>query len=550
MKVIIVGGVAGGAGVAARVRRLDEKAKIIIYDKTNYVSYATCGLPYYIGDVIKEETKLTVQTPMSLKKRFNIDVFVRHEVLSIDKVNKTVSVLNLNTNETFVENYDYLVLATGAKPIILDFCKGKKNIFTVKTVEDATSLKSHLVNNNVKSAVVIGGGYIGVEMAENLSNIGIKTSLVELNNHLLANLDQDMASFVHAKCKEHFDLFLNTEVVDVLENGEGLEVFTKDGGIIKTDIVVCALGVMPNTSLAKDSGLELGIKGSIKVNENLMTSDANIYACGDAIEIKNAISNEDSLISLAGPANKQARIVANNICGIEETYHGAQGSSIIKLFDLTVAQTGLNEVTCKRLGYNFEKIICGPMSHAGYYPGAKPLIIKALLDMDSKQLLGAQIIGADGVDKRIDVLATAINYKAYAPSLKDLDLSYAPPYSSAKDPINLIGCIASNLVNGVVKQFYYEDIEALQKEDVILLDTRTVLEYERGHALGFINIPLDELRERVHELDHTKKVYVMCHSGFRSYVACKILNGYGIDAYNFAGGHMFYSSVHSDLGGR
>lgn len=546
MKVIIIGGVAGGATTAARLRRMNESAEIIIFEKTNFVSYATCGLPYYVGNTIVEDKALTLQTPASFKKRFNIDVHVNHEVVDIDTQKKLIKVVNLNTNETIEESYDYLVLAPGAKPIVPAFCKGKKNIYTVKTVEETVALKEEIKKGNVSSATIIGGGFIGVEMAENLANIGVQTTLVQLDDHLLPNIDKDMAAFVHAKCRTKFNLLLNSEVVNVEESNEGLVATTKDGKTITSDIIICAIGVTPNNDLATKAGLELGVKGSINVNEHMQTSAKDVYACGDAVMVKHSVSGKDSLISLAGPANKQARVLANSISGIEDSYFGAQGTSVIKVFDYTVASTGLTEAACKKLGLNYEKIITAPMSHAGYYPGAKPLIIKVMFDKETQLIYGAQIVGSDGVDKRIDVLATAIKFGVKAPLLKDLDLAYAPPFSAAKDPINLVGCIAHNLVKGVVKQFYYEDIEELRKQDVILLDTRTVPEYELAHAEGFINIPLDELRQRLNELDLTKKIYVMCHSGFRSYVACKILNGYGADAYNFACGHLYYSTVHND----
>ena len=548
MRVIIVGGVAGGATAAARIRRLDESAEIIIYERSGYISYANCGLPYYIGGVIQDESDLTLQTPQSFYSRFRINVNVNHEVVKINSLDKTVLVKNVLTNEEFTDKYDKLILSVGAKPIVLDGVEIKEPIFTLRTVEDTFKIRSFIINNNPKNAVVIGGGFIGLEMAENLKNQGIDTTIIQRNSHLLNILDKDMASMVHSEFrKQGVNLLLNTTIETIEKIGDKLKLTLLNGMTLETDLLIMSIGVVPENKLAKELGLELGIKGAIKVNSKMETSIKDIYAVGDVVELKHFVSNEDSVISLAGPANKQGRIAADNICGLNSEYKGSQGSSIIKLFDLTVASTGINEDTAKRLMLNYEKVILSPLSHAGYYPGGKVLTLKVLYDKDSLNILGGQIVGYDGVDKRIDVLATSIRAKMKATELKDLDLAYAPPYSSAKDPINMAGFIIDNIENGIVKQFYYDDIEHLRKsKDVILLDTRTVYEYNKGYVLGFINIPLDDLRERINELDKTKKIYVMCQSGLRSYLATRILVQNGFDAYNFVGGYRLYSSIYKE----
>lgn len=544
MKVIIIGGVAGGASCAARLRRLNENAEIIIYEKTNYISYANCGLPYYIGDVIKEESSLTLSTPSSFKKRFNIDVFVNHEVLKIDSLKKQVIVKDLINNTEFVNSYDKLVIATGAKAIKPNFYLEDERVFTLKTVEDAIKIKEYIKNNTVNNAAIIGGGFIGLEMSENLKSLGLDVALIEGKDHVLNNLDFDIASFVHNNLiKNDIKLYLNTFVDKLIRVNNKIQVIFQDKSIKEFDIIVCSIGVRPESLLGKDIGLELGINNLIKVNEHMETSINDIYAVGDVVEVKNFITCDNSQISLAGPANKQGRIAADNICGIKSTYKGSLASSIIKVFDLSVATTGINEETCKRLNINYEKVIFTSSSHANYYPGGKSLTSKIIYNKDNLDILGGQIIGYDSVDKRIDVLATAIFSKLKATNLKDLDLSYAPPYSTAKDPINMAGFIIENIEQNLVKQFYYEDINNLRKEDVILLDTRTKTEYERGHAEGFMHIPLDELRNRLTELDKSKPIYVMCQSGLRSYIATRILCQSGFNAYNFAGGYLLYSSV-------
>ena len=549
MKVVIIGGVAGGATAAARIRRIDEQAEIIVFERSGFISYANCGLPYYIGGAIEDENNLTLQTPESFWRRFRVKVNVHHEVIAIHPDNKTVTVKNLENGKIFTESYDKLLLSPGAKPIKPRF-EGidSDKIFTIRTVEDTLRLKKYTDEYEPKSAVVVGGGFIGIEVAENLHDLGIDITLVEASDQLMAPFDRDMASFIHAEIlKNGIHLMLDTMVEGFADTDCGIDVKLKNASTLHTDMVVMAIGVAPETTLAKDAGIKLGIKGSIVVNDKMETSIPDVYAVGDAVQIKNFVTDKDTLISLAGPANKQGRIAADNICGGNSHYNGGQGSSVIKIFDMTAAATGINEKIAKLLGINADKVILSPMSHAGYYPGGKIMTLKVLFEKDTYRLLGAQIVGFDGVDKRIDVLATAIRAGIKAYELTELDLAYAPPYSSAKDPVNMAGYIIENIKNGIVKQWYYEEDETLPRDgSITLLDTRTPMEYRIGHAKGFINIPVDELRERIDELDKSKLVYIICQSGLRSYIASRILMGYGFDAYNFAGGFRFYNAVHND----
>lgn len=549
MKVVIIGGVAGGATAAARIRRLNEQAEIVVFERSGFISYANCGLPYYIGGTIKEESDLTLQTPESFWRRFRVRMEVRHEVTAIHPDSKTVTVKNLETGEVFTESYDKLLLSPGAKPIRprLEGADSHR-IFTLRTVEDTLKIKKFTEEQHPGSAVVVGGGFIGIEVAENLRGLGIDVTLVEAADQLMAPFDRDMASFLHAEIRNNgIDLMLNTMVEGFADTERGINVKLKNAPALSADMVVMAIGVAPETALAKEAGLELGIKNSIVVNDRMETSVPDIYAVGDAVQIKNFVTDTDALISLAGPANKQGRIAADNICGGDSRYTGGQGSSIIKVFDITAASTGVNEKTAKSLGINADKVILSPMSHAGYYPGGRMMTMKVLFEKGTYRLLGAQIVGFEGVDKRIDVLATAIRAGMKAHELTELELAYAPPYSSAKDPVNIAGYMVENLKSGAVKQWYYEEDEALPRDSsVTLLDVRTPMEYSMGHAEGFLNIPVDELRERIEELDKHKPVYVMCQSGLRSYLASRILMGSGFDAYNFAGGFRFYSAVRND----
>lgn len=549
MKVVIIGGVAGGATAAARIRRLDEKAEIMVFEKSGFISYANCGLPYYIGGTIENEVDLTLQTPQSFYSRFRVDMRVYHEVISINPDSKTVTVKNLGTGEVFEESYDKLLISTGARPVKPPFDGiDSDRIFTLRTVEDTLKIKKYVTENKSKSAVIVGGGFIGIEVAENLHELGMNVTLVEAAQQLMSPFDSDMAAFIHAEIRKNgINLMLNTMVEGFADTESGINVKLKDKDTLNADMVVMAIGVAPDTALAKNAGLALGIKDSIVVNDRMETSHLDIYAVGDAVQIKNFVTDSDTLISLAGPANKQGRIAADNICGGDSRYTGGQGSSVIKIFDLTAASTGINERTAAQSGLAFDKVILSPMSHAGYYPGGKIMTMKVIFEKETYRILGAQIIGYDGVDKRIDVLAAAIRAGMKAYDLAELDLAYAPPYSSAKDPVNMAGYIIENIKNGVVKQWYYEDVDNLINDGgVTLLDARTQTEYSRGHIEGFINIPVDSLRERIGELDKNKPVYVMCQSGLRSYIASRILVGNGFDAYNFAGGFRFYDAVCND----
>ena len=546
MKIVIVGGVAGGATAATRLRRLDEKADITIFERSGFISYANCGLPYYIGGVIEDEEELTLQTPNNFWNRFRIKVNVRHEVTSINTDRKTVTVHNLETDDIFEDTYDKLILSPGAKPVMPNLTGiDSDNVFTLRTVEDTLKIHRFVETTKPRTAVMVGGGFIGLEMAENLSELGIKVTVVQRGNQLMNTLDYDMATMIHSKLRSKgLSLKLNADVTGFEEKDDGVSVLLHNDAPIKTDMVILAIGVAPDNTLAKDANMELGIKGAIVVNDKMETSIPDIYAVGDAVLVKHTITGKEAVISLAGPANKQGRISADNICGRNSRYKGSMGTSVIKLFDLTAASVGLTEKAAKDSGYDFESVILSPSSHAGYYPGATTMTMKVVFDKSSFQILGAQIVGYDGVDKRIDVIATAISAGLKATELKDLELAYAPPYSSAKDPVNMAGFIIDNIASGIVKQFHINEIDTLPKDgSFTLLDTRTEKEYSRGHVEGFINIPVDSLRERLSEIDKTKPVYVMCQSGLRSYISCRILTGEGFDCYNFAGGYRFYESV-------
>lgn len=548
MKVVIVGGVAGGATAAARIRRLDEQAEIVVFERSGYISYANCGLPYYIGDVITDPEELTLQTPESFFSRFRVDMKVRHEVTAIHPERKTVSVKNLETDEVFEESYDKLILSPGAKPTQPRLPGvGIDKLFTLRTVEDTFRIKEYINQNHPKSAVLAGGGFIGLELAENLRELGMDVTIVQRPKQLMNPFDADMASMIHSEMRKHgVKMALGYTVEGFEERNGGVDVLLKDNAPLHADMVVLAIGVTPDTALAREAGLELGIKGSIVVNDRMETSVPDIYAAGDAVQVKHYVTGEDALISLAGPANKQGRIIADNICGGDSRYLGSQGSSVIKVFDMTAATTGINETNARKAGLDVDTVILSPMSHAGYYPGGKVMTMKVVFEKGTYRLLGAQIVGYDGVDKRIDVLATAIHAGLKATRLKDLDLAYAPPYSSAKDPVNMAGFMIDNVSKGL-KQWHLHDADKLPRDgSVILLDTRTAREYSSGHIEGFVNIPVDELRERLDEIEPGKPVYVICQSGLRSYIATRILEGYGYEAYNFAGGFRFYDAVVND----
>lgn len=549
MKVLIVGGVAGGATAAARIRRLDETAEITVFERSGYISYANCGLPYYIGGVITDPEELTLQTPESFFSRFRINMKVHHEVTAIHPDQKTISVRNSKTGEEFEESYDKLILSPGAKPTQPRLPGvGIEKVFTLRTVEDTFHIKEYINKNQPKSAVLAGGGFIGLELAENLKEFGMDVTIVQRPKQLMNPFDADMASFIHSEMRKHgVKLALGHTVEGFEEKDGGIDILLKDEMPLHADMVVLAIGVTPDTHLAKDAGLELGIKGSIVVNDRMETSAPDIFAAGDAVQVKHYVTGQEALISLAGPANKQGRIIADNICGGDSRYPGSQGSSVIKVFDMTAATTGINETNARKAGLDVDTVILSPMSHAGYYPGGKVMTMKVVFEKETYRLLGAQIVGYEGVDKRIDVLATAIHAGMKATELKDLDLAYAPPYSSAKDPVNMAGFMIDNISKGILKQWHLEDVDLLPRDgSVTLLDVRTVREYGNGHIEGFKNIPVDELRERLDEIEKDKPVYVICQSGLRSYIGTRILEGNGYKAYNFSGGFRFYDAVMHD----
>ena len=546
MKYIIVGGVAGGASFACRLRRLDEFAEIKIYEKTKFVSYANCGLPYYISGVIQNKESLALQTPQSLKARFNIDVFVSHEVIQIDKDNKRVLIKDLNNGTQFYENYDKLILSPGSEAIKLT--NNTERIFELKTVEDSYKIKDFVIKKEPKKAVIIGGGFIGLEIAENLKESNIDVTLIEGRNHVLANLDPEMASFVHHELRRNgVNLVLNKMVKEIKE--EDNNVYVKyDDVTLKCDLLIQAVGVRPNSNLAKDANLELDIRGTFKTDDYFLTSEKDIYAIGDAIALNSFFDDAKVNIALAGLANKEGRELASQFMLKKKNDIKPLGTSILKVFSLAAASTGLNEEQLKQKKINYKKIYLCPANHASYYPNASTLNIKVLFDKDNYQILGAQIVGESGVDKRIDVIALAIQAKLPIYELAKAELSYAPPFGSAKDPINMIGYISENLKNKLVEQFHIEDIESLKKDkNNLFIDVRNEDEYQSGHIDGAINIPLDELRNHLNEIDKNKTLCINCQSALRSYIACRILLQYGFKCKHLSGGYRIYSNYMNDL---
>ncbi len=545
MKAVIIGGVAGGASAAARLRRLDEQAEIILLERGEYISFANCGLPYYIGGVIKEKSALTLQTPQQFYNRFRIDVRVKNEALAIDPVRHIVTIRRTDDGSTYEESYDKLILSPGAAPIRPPIPGiDDEAVFTLRNIPDTMQIDAFIREREPKSAVVVGGGYIGVEMAENLSHAGIDTTIVELSDHLIAPLDFDMAADVHNYlAQKGVSVILNNGVTAIERENGRLNVKLQNGAV-SADLLIMAVGVRPETTLAKECGLLLNARGAIVVNERMETTDPDIYAVGDAVEITDFVSKNAAVIPLAGPANKQGRIAADNICGGDSRYTGTQGSAVLKIFDMTVATTGLNEKSASAAGIDYDKTYTFSASHASYYPGANNMSVKLLWEKDTLKLIGAQIVGFDGVDKRMDVLATAIRFGAKVTDLIELELCYAPPFGSAKDPVNMAGFVAENVVSGKLKQFFWHDVASLPRDgSVTLLDVRTDTERSRGAIDGFMHIPVDSLREHLDLLPKGKPVYVHCHSGLRSYIACCILSGYGYDCYNLAGGWRLYEAV-------
>ena len=545
MKVLIVGGVAGGATTATRLRRLDEKAQIIIFERGEHISFANCGLPYYIGDVIKEKKELLLQTPKSFKNRFNIDVRIKNEVVKIDRDKKQVLVRKVDSGEEYIETYDTLVLSPGAEPINPFKLLKSEKIATLRNVNDSVKIKEYIQKNNPKNIVIIGGGYIGVEVAENIKHYGsINVTIVEKAPHVIASIDKDIASFVQNRLRENnINLILSNGVRQIKEENNIFNILLDDGKI-KADYIILSIGVIPETSIAKEAGITLNSRGSIIVDEHMRTNDKDIYALGDAVEIKNYITNMPDYIPLAGPANRQARIVANNICGLDSKYNGTMGSSILKLFDYTLATTGVSEEKCKMLDINYKKIIITPFCHATYYPGASEMMVKVIYCEKEKKLLGAQVIGKEGVDKVADILATVIRSKINIYDLEDLELCYAPPFSSAKSVVNIVGNVIENEINGLVKNIFWEDVE--NTDTPYVLDARTKGEYESGHFSEAINIPVDELRENIDKLDKNKEILVYCKTGVRSYIAFRILIQNGFKVKNIMGGYNLYKEIEKD----
>ncbi|HPY77082.1 MAG TPA: FAD-dependent oxidoreductase [Anaerohalosphaeraceae bacterium] len=541
-KVIIVGGVAGGATAAARLRRLDEDAEIIVFERGPYISFANCGLPYYIGRTIKKREDLLLLTPELFHKRFRIDVRINQEVLRIDRSNKQVEIRNQHDGKQYTETYDRLILSPGAEPFRppVDGIQSKR-IFTLRSVPDMDAIESFIVQNKPSRAVIVGAGYIGLEMAENLRDRGLLATVVELAPSVLpAALDPEMAWYVQSHLEEKgVALWLDDAVSAFEDIGVGLIVKLKSGTTLRCDFAILSAGVKPEVKLAKEAGLAIGSRGGIEVNSFLQTSDPDIYAIGDAIEVQNPVIQQPALIPLAGPANKQGRMAADNICGLKRTYPGTVGTGILKIFDLTAAMTGVTETALQKAQVDYEKIYLHPAQHVGYYPGAKLMHIKALFDKKQGRILGAQIVGADGVDRRIDLLAAAIQKSMTVYDLMDLELAYAPPYGSGKDPINMVGFVGANVLDGTMPQAHVSQL----REDDFILDVRTDAEIKRGSIPGAAHIPLDDLRARLAELPADKTIYPFCGVGVRSYAAVRILLQNGFQAKNINGGYLTWCAA-------
>lgn len=541
MKILIVGGVAGGATTATRLRRLDEKSEIIIFDKGDYVSFANCGLPYYVGNVIKTKEKLLLQTPKSFKERFNIDVRLNEEVIKILSKDKKIQIRKKD-GSLYEEDYDKLVLSPGAEPINPFKEIKDERIQTLRTVNDAVKIREYLENNNINNVAIIGGGYIGVEMAENIRNHNINSNItiIEKANHLIGPIDKDMSKFIQkVLTKNNINVVLENGVKEINNNNQ-LEIKLENGKI-NVDYIILCIGVRPESKLAIDAGLNVSEKGSIIVNEFMNTSDTDIYALGDSVQVNNPILNMPTYIPLAGPANKQARVVANNIYNKPGSYEGTIGSSILKIFENNLGIVGLNENTAKQNNIKYKTMIISPYSHATYYPGATQTTIKVIYEENTGVILGSQVWGKEGVDKLTDILAVAIKHKMTADDLADFELSYAPPFSSAKSPINLVGNAIQNELDKMVETITWEKV--LKLEEAFILDVRTEEEYKYGHIENAMHIPVDELRENLNKLPTDKKIYVYCHTGLRSYIATRILKGNNLDAVNIMGGYYFYSAT-------
>ncbi|MDD3214066.1 MAG: FAD-dependent oxidoreductase, partial [Eubacteriales bacterium] len=550
-KVVIIGGVAGGASCAARLRRLDEEAEIVLLERGAYISYANCGLPYHVGDVIKSRSALLLQTPEAMKQKFKVDVRVKNEVVSIDREKKTVTVKRVETGETYEEPYDTLVISTGSSPLRPPIPGiDHPRIRSLWTVPDADDIRTLITENNLTSAVVVGGGFIGLEMAENLKHAGLTVSLVEMLNQVMAPLDYEMAQPLHENIRQNgVNLLLGDGVDSFTAVDDQVTVKLKSGKSLTAGLIILAIGVRPNSQIAKAAGLELNARGGIVVDEHLRTSDPNVYAVGDVIEVTDYVFKGRTMIPLAGPANKQGRIAADNIAGANEEYKGSQGTSVVKVFDLTAASTGANERTLQKRGMerdrDYKTVTITQNSHAGYYPGATPMTIKLLFSPDGKQIFGAQIVGREGVDKRIDTIATTQRLGGSVVDLSELELAYAPPFSSAKDPVNMAGFVARNVLDGLVGVEPWDAPD--KKPDAVLLDVREDVELLAFSVPGAVHIPLGQIRDRLSELEaaKNKEIIVFCAIGVRAYNAARILKQHGFKNVSiYPGGARFYQTTH------
>lgn len=551
MKVVIVGGVAGGASVATRLRRMDESAEIVLLERGSYISFANCGLPYYIGGVIPNRGSLLVQTPQALRTAFNVDARIDSEVTQIDRQAKTVTVRNLKTGREYQEPYDKLVLSPGASPVIPPVPGSDlPGVFALRSIPDMDQIVSFIREREPSRAVVVGGGFIGIELAENLHRRSMQITLAEMMNQVLAPLDYEMAAMVHQHLRfKQVRLALGDGLKAIASLGDegGLGVVLQSDRRVDADMVILAIGVRPEYRLAKDAGLELGVRGTIATNEHLQTTDPDIYAIGDAAQVQHLVTRQPTNVPLAGPASKQGRLVADHIAGRPVRYHGAQGTAIVKVFDLAVATTGMNQRDLDRAGMPYQSAIIHVANHAGYYPGASPMAVKMLFAPEG-QILGAQIVGIDGVDKRIDVLATAMRAGLTVFDLEELELAYAPPYGSTRDPVNVIGFVAANILRGDVETVTWEQIAGLDPAADYLLDVRNPPELVRGYIEGAANIPWPQLRERMGEIPRDRRLVVYCQAGQRAYFACRVLSQSGFDTVNLSGGFKTYSTAVEERG--
>ena len=543
-KIVIIGGVAGGATAATRLRRLNEEDKIVLFEKGEYISFANCGLPYHVGGVIKERENLLLQTVDGMNQQYGLDVRNFSEVLEINPQSKSVTVLNHQTGERYVESYDQLIISTGAKAIVPPIVgiEEADNVFRLRNIPDMDQIKAYIAENQIATATVVGGGFIGLEMMENLVESGIQVQLIEMAPQVMPTIDIEMAQLIHSQMNIHgVNLILNDGLKEFRQNGR--ELLLTSGKTLQTDMTILSIGVLPENTLAKVAGLELGYKGGIKVNQQLQTSQPDIYAIGDAIEVIDLVSGQPTHIPLAWPANRQGRLVADIINGSDAGYFGTQGTAVAKVFELTVASTGNSERLLKQAGIEYETIHIHPNSHAGYYPGASPIALKLLFGIDGK-ILGAQAIGTEGVEKRIDVIATAMRFGARADQLASIELSYAPPYSSAKDPVNMLGYTADNILSGKVATFQWSQVDELISNNAFLLDVREEFELATGTIESSHHIPLNQLRQRLGELPKNQPIYVYCQVGHRGYNAARILSQAGFDVKNLDGGYKTYKTAH------